>query len=336
MRTVPVAFGLLLIAGSCGSAVADGIFQNVSLSPETQSRLVVHFDGRRGVTVSGGGVVSWAGLDGNGAQVALATVGGAGPAANISHTGAGTILFTEWTASDDLHLQAQLTHAGGGSWTIFFAGRFDSTNDNFAQNSGIYAYNLTDAPNAGNGLNLQRDDGGGGFVAEIYTNTTVGYGSITQYDDEFTVFRSVHTASPLLSTLHANREIVGAPRPTGWNIGENPTLILGAFDDGTTFDGSGYSLLGEIAEVLVFDGTICASDIKRLEEWLGSGGAPQCAGDANGDSIVNFEDLNLILAAYGAQAGSDAYRPSVDLDANCAVDFGDLNEALGSFGQSCE
>ncbi len=341
MKTVPVALCLVLMSGSCGGAIAGdtggGLFQEVALTPDTQARLVVHFDGRRGVTVEDGGVVSWAGLDGNGAQVVLATAAGAGAATNITHTGS-AVVFTEAVAPEDLHLQTQLTHPGGGSWTIFFAGYFDSSNPNGAQNSGVYAYNLTNAPNGTNGLNLQRDNVTGGFVAELYASSgSTAYGRIEQYDDTHTVFRSEHITTPRWSRLHANGEIVGVPRSAGWSLPENPTLTIGAFDNGTTFNGSGYTFLGEMTHLLVFEGTLCASDLAAIEAFLGSpAGAKPCPGDTNGDSVVDFEDLNLILASFGAQAGNDDYPAAVDLDGSCAVDFGDLNETLGSFGLSCE
>lgn len=341
MTTVQIALGVLL-AGIAGSGAAlggdsgGGLFQEVSLTPATQGQLVAHFDGRRGVTVEDGGVVSWAGLDGNGNEVALATVGGAGPATNITHTGS-ALVFTESVASQDLHLQTNLTHPGGGSWTIFFAGYFSNSNANGAQNSGMYVYNLTNAPNGTNGLNLQRDNVTGGFVAEIFGSAgTTAYGRIEQFDDTHTVFRSEHTTTPRRSRLHANGEMIGAERVTGWTAVENPSLTIGAFDNGTTFNGSGYTFLGEITHLLVFEGTLCSGDMAAIEAFLGSAGTAPCPGDANGDLLVNFEDLNLILAAYGTQSGSDDYPPPVDLNGNCAVDFGDLNETLGSFGQSCE
>ncbi len=57
-----------------------------------------------------------------------------------------------------------------------------------------------------------------------------------------------------------------------------------------------------------------------------------CDGDANGDRIVDFLDLNIVLGFY-AQTG-----PALpgDLDANGVVDFIDLNIVLSAFGTMCE
>ncbi|MGP1308717.1 MAG: hypothetical protein ACTS27_00780 [Phycisphaerales bacterium] len=56
-----------------------------------------------------------------------------------------------------------------------------------------------------------------------------------------------------------------------------------------------------------------------------------CEGDANGDNIVNFADLNAVLSSFG-QAGSDL--PS-DVNEDGVVNFADLNEVLSAFGATC-
>lgn len=60
-------------------------------------------------------------------------------------------------------------------------------------------------------------------------------------------------------------------------------------------------------------------------------GAPPCPGDANGDLVVNFADLNIVLAAFG-QVGPGL--PG-DLDGDGVVSFADLNAVLSAFGSSC-
>ncbi len=54
-------------------------------------------------------------------------------------------------------------------------------------------------------------------------------------------------------------------------------------------------------------------------------------GDANGDRVVDFLDLNIVLSFYG-QSG-----PALpgDLDADEDVDFVDLNIVLSAFGTAC-
>jgi hypothetical protein len=56
-----------------------------------------------------------------------------------------------------------------------------------------------------------------------------------------------------------------------------------------------------------------------------------CPGDTNGDGVVNFADLNAVLASFG-QSGSTI--PG-DVNADGRVDFADLNLVLSNFGLPC-
>lgn len=57
-------------------------------------------------------------------------------------------------------------------------------------------------------------------------------------------------------------------------------------------------------------------------------------GDANGDGVVNFADLNIVISSFG-QTGPPGTLPG-DLNGDGAVNFADLNLVLGAFGQSTE
>ena len=56
---------------------------------------------------------------------------------------------------------------------------------------------------------------------------------------------------------------------------------------------------------------------------------PTCPGDATGDDLVDFDDLNEILVNWGT-AGPDG-----DLDGSSSVDFDDLNLVLSNWGNAC-
>ncbi len=60
-------------------------------------------------------------------------------------------------------------------------------------------------------------------------------------------------------------------------------------------------------------------------------GPPACAGDANGDNLVNFADLNHILSNFGQ---SGVALPG-DVNADQTVNFADLNLALSNFALPC-
>ena len=54
-----------------------------------------------------------------------------------------------------------------------------------------------------------------------------------------------------------------------------------------------------------------------------------CAGDLNGDRVVDFADLNVLLSNYGT--GSGRY----DTNGDGQVNFSDLNLVLVEFGSAC-
>lgn len=56
-----------------------------------------------------------------------------------------------------------------------------------------------------------------------------------------------------------------------------------------------------------------------------------CVGDTNGDNIVNFSDLNAVLAQFGQ---TSPFLPG-DVNHDGVVDFGDLNTILSNFGFMC-
>lgn len=68
-----------------------------------------------------------------------------------------------------------------------------------------------------------------------------------------------------------------------------------------------------------------------LERAFVVSGIVICPGDASGDGVVNFVDLNLVLSQFG-QSGLGL---SGDINADGVVNFPDLNFVLSAFGQSC-
>jgi hypothetical protein len=57
-----------------------------------------------------------------------------------------------------------------------------------------------------------------------------------------------------------------------------------------------------------------------------------CPSDTNGDGLVNFADLNAILANFGASGASIV---CIDSNNDNLINFADLNAVLAAFGQPC-
>jgi hypothetical protein len=68
-----------------------------------------------------------------------------------------------------------------------------------------------------------------------------------------------------------------------------------------------------------------------LDNLRVTSGATPCPGDTNGDRVVNFTDLNAVLATFG-QTGPGL--PG-DVDGSGSVNFTDLNIILSNFGTTC-
>ena len=57
-----------------------------------------------------------------------------------------------------------------------------------------------------------------------------------------------------------------------------------------------------------------------------------CEGDADGNGVVNFSDINTVLANWGGGGGC---LPLGDANASGAVDFGDITSVIANWGASC-
>ncbi len=96
--------------------------------------------------------------------------------------------------------------------------------------------------------------------------------------------------------------------------------------------GDGYVLAGTIAQP---DAGAMASAEFTLQGgfWPGTGVVVVivCPGDVNGDLVVDFTDLNLVLGDYGATGPG---LPG-DVDGDGDVDFADLNVVLSYYSSVC-
>ncbi len=56
--------------------------------------------------------------------------------------------------------------------------------------------------------------------------------------------------------------------------------------------------------------------------WLAA--VPSCLGDCNCDGVIDFDDINALVAALSNPAGM-CFFPNIDINADGAVDFDDIN-----------
>ncbi|MGP1308718.1 MAG: hypothetical protein ACTS27_00785 [Phycisphaerales bacterium] len=86
-------------------------------------------------------------------------------------------------------------------------------------------------------------------------------------------------------------------------------------------DGNAISGIGLLTDTFEFQSFVVYLDTET-----------PCEGDTNGDNIVNFVDLNTVLASFG-QSGEAI--PG-DVNGDGLVNFTDLNTVLANFGLTCE
>jgi hypothetical protein len=113
--------------------------------------------------------------------------------------------------------------------------------------------------------------------------------------------------------------------------------------DWFTFDGGGamnvtggtFKLSGTIGQP---DAGLMSGGIFRLTGgfWAGVGGSPVCTGDMNCDGVINFADINPLVAILSG--GSPCNFANADCNGDGKIDFKDINAfvALLSSGATCQ
>ncbi|MCA9245296.1 MAG: hypothetical protein KDA32_15175 [Phycisphaerales bacterium] len=100
----------------------------------------------------------------------------------------------------------------------------------------------------------------------------------------------------------------------------------------------GYELHGAIGQSDA--GTLSAAGYTLNGGFITTNAAasvqPPCAGDTNGDDMVDLSDLALLLSVFGSCEGDMQYVPAADFDNTGCVELGDLALLLSVFGANCQ
>lgn len=95
----------------------------------------------------------------------------------------------------------------------------------------------------------------------------------------------------------------------------------------------GHPQLGQLLEIRLINlntpGTAAEPGIEVDFDDVRLDAMPVCAGDADGDGVVNFADITNVLANFGMATGAG------DADGDGAVTFADVTAVLANFGLPC-
>ncbi len=84
------------------------------------------------------------------------------------------------------------------------------------------------------------------------------------------------------------------------------------------------------APVIGEDGTLLIASTSRLTAYRTA--RPPCAGDLNGDFVVDLSDLGIVLSAYGCTGSGCG---PADTNGDMVVDLSDLGVVLSAYGIPC-
>lgn len=245
-----------------GENIGDGIATRIpGLSQYALDSLVAHFDGRSGVEINThASVLSWTPVDIRGRELQEMKVStirhGSDTLDLIKYDGKGKLEFNDTNLSADrMYLEGILRNDETQECTIIWLGNY-SAGAPF-DTRGTYAYNI-----GPDDTSHQRDDGKGGFVVEQYNVTTYAGNDITAYDGIPTVWTSVLTAnSHSFYANGTNLDLEGSPSNS---IRQNANIVIGAYSS------SGYDLVGEIQQLLIFDKALNDEDRLLINDYLES------------------------------------------------------------------
>ncbi len=316
-KTFPSAVGLLAAGLLAPSLASAQLFSDVpGLSTAGQNALVTHFDARVGVSVNGtGGVTAWEGRDGNGNVVVTANRSGnngfntannvqdeSDSNNNITHNASkGSLTFTENNVYETAHLYTEMDGLlSGGAVTIFWKGFYSGSNPQGNGTLGRYAYNLTagEIDELNGGMNHQRRNAAenvGGFfsLADGTSGETELGDSISDQNDVSTVYRSVYDMGATSATVDffgngTDLNISSPGNGTIFGSTAQPNLYIGTFSFPVWYDtasnqpsastNGGFSFIGEMEQLIIFEGTLSPSDISAVESYLSAIPEPGSAG----------------------------------------------------------
>lgn len=211
-----------------------------------------------------------------------------------------------------------LSHA-----TFFWVGHFNpEQNGSIGDASGQYVYGLGIDGANGTQMDAQIEDG----FFEIYG------GASTQRGDSISALNG--TYSTWMTKFHGGTTTIGheayvngvnlnVPTTTdGYQTDDN--LVLFAYQNSSGNGNSGYNFVGNIHQLLIYDGVLDAADTAAVHDYLDCK-LNACPLDFNCDGNADAADLGMLLAAWGVPGATDVNNDGT-------TDAADLGMLLAGWG----
>ena len=150
--------------------------------------------------------------------------------------------------------------------TVFFHGYFSPGRDgSLGDASGQYLYSYGADGADGTQLDLQIDDG----IGEIYGGSgTQSFGDITANNDIYKTYRIEYGLGAGDGwAVYIDGALAGS-NTNGANFSVSGDLILFAYQNSAGDSSSGYNFVGNVGELLFYDGTLNSTDAAAVEAYL--------------------------------------------------------------------
>jgi hypothetical protein len=199
------------------------------------------------------------------------------------------------------------------------------------------------------------DNGGDYTVWQVYDTATSGtydgqaghtYAFICQATDNVGNVEAMHTTADTTTTVVAGVAVSGVVDLEGWE-GSPQTVSLSfapasgaAYTESATLDSNGSFSLTDVTPGQY---TVHIKAPMWLQKDVAidtSKGAPAnvnvtlLSGDVNGDNMVNINDFEELVTAYGSSSSSSNWDPNADLNGDGVVDINDFVLLAVNYGDS--
>lgn len=254
---------------------------------------------------SSGNVISWTADNNSG--IVLNAAGTNNPG-NITYSATGMNGAPEIVVNDFTNQNRYMTGAIGGTrtaTTIFWLGFYQpGRGGSLGDGAGQYLYSYGADGADGSQMDHQIDGGNFEMFGGAGTQTGNSISSLNGVRTVWTTYYGQGTGNS--HSAFAGTTSLGIPATNGGNYSVSGNLILFGFQGSTAGVSPGFNFVGNIGELIIYDGIVSDTDATAVRTYL----AGRAAGDL-GDPTVSAIPEPGTWAMFAAAAGLLAFRRKI-------------------------